>query len=412
MDVKKIEEKVMNTPVPQVTRVALAYSGGLDSSLCIELLRRVYKVADKNIIPITCDVGQGAEEIRIGNAKARKLGFKPIMLDLREEFTENWLAKAIRANSDYEGYPVSTSMTRQLVAREIAKKGVELGCDALMEGSTGKGNDQYRMHNVFKMFAPALEVIAPVRDFDLVRAEERALCEAWGVPVDEQIEGGDDKTMWCRSIASGAIGLDQELPDDIWMWLVPPKKAPDKPETVSITFEKGVPVKLNGRAMPLGKLVPKLNIIAGRNGIGRIDMFEDGIMDLKSREIYEAPAAHVILKVRRDLEQFCMTKDELEFKAIVDRKWAYLTYHGMWFHPLKAELDAFCAKASEHVNGRYKVALYKGNIEIVKRESPTSLFSPEIRSIKSTGFSQKMAKDAAHIRGLPFQILAKRGSLD
>ena len=412
MDVSQIEAKVMDTPVAQVTKVALAYSGGLDSSLCIELLRRKYGVADENIVPITCDVGQGQDEIDVGNAKAKQLGFEPIMIDLTEAFTENWLAKAIRANSDYEGYPVSTSMTRQLVAREVAMKGLELGCDALMEGSTGKGNDQYRMHNVFKMFAPDLEVLVPVRDFDFTRSEERALCEAWDVPVDEQIEGGDDKTMWCRSIASGAVGLDQELPDDIWMWLVPPHAAPDKTETVTLTFEQGIPTQLNGKAMPLGELVPELNVIAGRNGVGRIDMFEDGIMDLKSREIYEAPAAHVILRLRRDLEQFCLTKDELEFKAIVDRKWAYLVYHGMWFTPLKAELDAFCLKASEHVSGTYTVALYKGNIEITKRESETSLFSPEIRSIKSTGFSQKMAKDAATIRGLPFQILAKRGGLE
>ena len=412
MDVKEIEAKVMATPVPEVKRVALAYSGGLDSSLCIELLRRKYNVKDENIVPITCDVGQGQEEIDTGNAKAETLGFKPIMIDLTEEFTENWLAKAIRANSDYEGYPVSTSMTRQLVAREVAKKGLELGCDALMEGSTGKGNDQYRMHNVFKMFAPDCTVLVPVRDFDMLRAEERALCEAWGVPVDEQIEGGDDKTMWCRSIASGAIGLDQELPDDIWMWLVPPEKAPDKVEEISLTFTEGIPTALNGKDLPLGELVPELNVIAGACGVGRIDMFEDGIMDLKSREIYEAPAAHVILRLRRDLEQFCLTKDELEFKAIVDRKWAYLVYHGMWFHPLKAELDAFCLAASRFTSGMYQVALYKGNIEITKRESATSLFSPEIRSIKSSGFSQPMAKDAATIRGLPFQILARRGGIE
>jgi len=412
MDVKEIEAKVMATPVPEVKRVALAYSGGLDSSLCIELLRRRYNVKDENIIPITCDVGQGQEEIDIGNAKAETLGFKPIMIDLTQEFTENWLARAIRANSDYEGYPVSTSMTRQLVAREVAKRGAELGCDALMEGSTGKGNDQYRMHNVFKMFAPDCTVLVPVRDFDLLRAEERALCEAWGVPVDEQIEGGDDKTMWCRSIASGAIGLDQELPDDIWMWLVPPAKAPDKTEEVSLTFTEGIPTALNGNDLPLGELVPELNAIAGRNGIGRIDMFEDGIMDLKSREIYEAPAAHVILRLHRDLEQFCLTKDELEFKAIVERKWAYLVYHGMWFTPLKSELDAFCLAASRFTSGTYTVALYKGNIEITRRESPSGLFSPEIRSIKSSGFSQQMAKDAATIRGLPFQILARRGGID
>ncbi|HUU31335.1 MAG TPA: argininosuccinate synthase [Phycisphaerae bacterium] len=412
MNVKEIEAKVFSTPVPKVKRVALAYSGGLDSSLCIELLRRVYKVADKDIVPITIDVGQGKEEVGVSKAKAQKLGIKPILIDLKKEFTENWLSKAIRANSDYEGYPVSTSMTRQLVARAVALKGVEMGCDALMEGSTGKGNDQYRMHNVFKMFAPTLQVLVPVRDFDFLRAEERVLCEAWGVPVDEQIEGGDDKTMWCRSIASGAIGLDQELPDDVWMWLVPPKKAPDKVEEITLAFTEGIPTHLNGRKMPLGKLVSELNVIAGRSGIGRIDMFEDGIMDLKSREIYEAPAAHVILFAHRDLEGFCLTKDEREFKRIVDAKWAYLVYHGMWYHPLKRELDAFVLAASKFMNGTYRLGLYKGTVEILKRESPSSLFSPEMRSIKAKGFSQKTAKDAATIRGLPFEILAKRGGIE
>jgi len=412
MDVKAIEQKIFATPVPKVQKVALAYSGGLDSSLCIEILRRVYKVKDSGIVPITIDVGQGEEEVETSKAKAKQLGIKPILIDCKREFTEHWLTKAIRANSDYEGYPVSTSMTRQLVAREVAKKAVEMGCDGLMEGSTGKGNDQYRMHNTFKIFAPKCHVLAPVRDFDLVRDEERALCEAWGVPVDEQIAGGDDKTMWCRSIASGAVGLDQELPDDIWMWLVPPQKASDRAEGITLTFEEGLPARLDGKKMPLDKLILDLNVIAGRNGIGYIDMFEDGIMDLKSREIYEAPAAHVILKLHRDLEQWCLTKDELQFKATVDAKWAHLVYHGMWFHPLKKELDAFILAASKFVSGTYKVGLYKGNIQILKRESATGLFSPEIRSIKAKGFSQKMAKDAAVIRGLPFEILAKRGGIE
>ena len=412
MNVKEIEAKVFGTPVLPVKRVALAYSGGLDSSLCIELLRRVYKVKDKDILPISIDVGQGKEEVETSKVKAKALDIKMELIDRKKEFTENWLTKAIRANSDYEGYPVSTSMTRQLVAREVAKRAVELGCDGLMEGSTGKGNDQYRMHNTFKIFAPKCTVLAPVRDFDMIRAEERALCEAWGVPVDEQIEGGDDKTLWCRSIASGAIGLDQELPEDIWMWLKVPQKAPDKTEVITVTFEEGVPTKLNGRKMPLDKLIMELNVVAGRNGIGYIDMFEDGIMDLKSREIYEAPAAHVILRIHKDLEQWCLTKDELEFKAVVDRKWAHLVYHGMWFHPLKGELDAFILAASRFTSGTYKIGLYKGNIQILKRESETGLFSPEIRSIKAKGFSQKMAKDAATIRGIPFEILARRGGIE
>ena len=407
MGIKDILKKVEETPVPKVKKVCLAYSGGLDSSLGVELIRRKYK-ADE-MVAITVDVGQGDEEIKEGERKAKVLGFEPIMIDAKREFTEDWLVRAIRANSDYEGYPVSTSMTRQLVGKIVAKKARELGCDSIMEGSSGKGNDQYRLHNTIKIFAPEMKILVPVRDFDLTRLEEEELCREWGVPVTEKITGGDDKTMWCRSIASGAIDLNQELPDDIWMWLVPPEKASEKGEVVKIEFEKGVPISLNGKRMALGELIDKLNVIAGRNGIGKIDMWEDGIMDLKSREIYEAPAAHVIIKLHKDLEGMCLTKDERMFKARVDQKWGYLTYHGMFFHPLRSELDAFIRESQEFVNGSYKVKLYKGNIDIISRESETSLFSQEIRSIKSRGFNQQTCADAAKIRGLPFEILAKRG---
>ncbi|HID57440.1 TPA: argininosuccinate synthase, partial [Candidatus Poribacteria bacterium] len=385
---------------------ALAYSGGLDSSLCVELLRRKYKA--KKIIPIMVDVGQGQEEIKTGLDKAKVLKVEPILIDAKDEFTEEWMAKAIMANSDYMGYPVSTSMTRQLIARKVAEKAVELGADALVEGSTGKGNDQYRMHNVFTMFAPGRKIIVPVRDFDLTRSEEEALCRAWGIPVTETIPGGDDKTMWCRSIASGAIDLNMEIPDEVWMWYVPPEKAPDEPRVVELVYEKGIPVALDGERMPLKELVPALNEIAGAHGVGRIDIFEEGIMNLKSRELYEAPAATVILKTHRDLEQMCLTKDELLFKKEVEKRWAYMVYHGEWFHPLREALDAFIAKTQEMVRGTLRVKLFKGNAEIIYRDSPTSLFSPEIRSIKASGFDQRICADAAKIRGLIFEILAKR----
>ena len=410
MSIKSILAKLERTPTPKVKRAALAYSGGLDSSLSVELLRRVYK-ADE-IVAITCDVGQGAQEIREGRRKAKRLGIKPIEIDATQEFTEQWLAKAIRANSDYNGYPVSTSMTRQLIARLVVEEAARRGCDAVLEGSSGKGNDQYRMHNVFKYFAPDLTVLVPVRDFDLTRLEEEQLCRHWHVPVTENITGGDDKTMWCRSIASGAIDLNQPLPDDIWMWLVPPEKAREKPETVTVEFREGIPVRLGRAELPLGKLIPKLNTIGGRNGVGKIDMFEDGIMDLKSREIYEAPAAHIVLKLHRDLEQQCLTKEEIQFKKMIDAKWAYMTYHGEWYHPLKSSLDAFIASTQSCVNGLYKVKLYKGNIDIVRRESASSLFSPEIRSIKARGFDQRWCANAAKIRGLPYEILARRKQAD
>ncbi|MGE5558864.1 MAG: argininosuccinate synthase [Bacillota bacterium] len=404
---QEIMRKIESAAAPRVKKCAIAYSGGLDSTLGIELLKRVYKAEE--IVAINVNVGQGEEELKMGLDRAKQLKIEPIVIDARKEFTEVWLRKAIQANSDYNGYPVSTSMTRQLIARIVALKAVELGCDSLLEGSTGRGNDQYRMHNVFKMFAPALEVLVPVRDFDLTRKEELAICESWGVPVNEFIVGGDDKTMWCRSIASGAIDLNQELPDDIWMWLTVPEKAPEKPEFVELTFKEGIPVAINGKEMPLAEIVPMLNTIAGRNGIGLIDVFEDGIMDLKSREIYEAPAAHLILKVKLDLEGACLTKEERQFKKMIDAKWAYMVYHGEWFHPLKEDLDAFIAQSQKVVEGTTKVKLYKGNIIITQRNRPaTSLFYPEIRSIKSSGFNQRWCANAAKVRGLPFEILAKR----
>lgn len=407
INVKDIIRKIENTPKPKVKKACLAYSGGLDSTLGVEFLRRVYGCDD--IVAVTLDVGQGEEEIKDSQWKAKKCGIKPIMIDVKDEFTEVWLKKAIRANSSYNGYPVSTSMTRQLVAEKVAEEAVKHGCDAILEGCTGKGNDQYRMHNVISYFAPGVEVLQPVRDFDLTRYEEEALVKEWNVPVSEGITGGDDKTMWCRSIASGAVDLNQELPDSIWMWLVPPEKAPDKPTYVEIELEEGVPVALNGKRMKLGDIVMELNVAAGGNGIGKIDMFEDGIMCMKSREIYEAPAAHVILKLHNDLELWCLTKDEIQFKKTVDARWAYMVYHGEWYHPLKEDLDAFIEKSQEFVNGRYRVKLYKGNVDIVSRESDTGLFNQEMRSIKTRGFNQQWAIGSTKVATLQWLIMAKAG---
>ena len=295
-------QKIASVDVPQGKHIALAYSGGLDSTLCVKLSQLKYHA--RRLTAITVDVGQGEAEISESSERAKKLGISPLVIDAKQEFTEQWLSKAIQANSDYNGYPVSTSMTRQLIAARVAQKAIELGCDAFMEGSTGKGNDQYRMHNVFSLFAPGTAIFVPVRDFDLTRGEEQSLMEHYGVPVEEVIAGGDDKTMWCRSIASGGIDLATELPDSIWMRLTPPAKAPDKPTIITLNWENGLPVALNGEVLPLDQIIEQLNIIGGTNGIGKIDIFEDGIMGMKSREIYEAPAATILLKLHRDLEQF------------------------------------------------------------------------------------------------------------
>ncbi len=401
--------KIASVDVPQGKHIALAYSGGLDSTLCVKLSQLKYHA--RQLTAITVDVGQGETEIQESTERAVKLGISPLVIDAKHEFTQEWLTKAIQANSDYNGYPVSTSMTRQLIAAHVAQKALELGCDALMEGSTGKGNDQYRMHNVFSLFAPGTPIFVPVRDFDLTRGEEQLLMEYYGVPVEEVIAGGDDKTMWCRSIASGGIDLTTELPVSIWMWLTPPAKASAKPTTITLSWQNGLPVALNGSFLPLDLIIEQLNITGGANGIGKIDIFEDGIMGLKSREIYEAPAASILLKVHRDLEQFCLTKDEIQLKRQLDAQWARLVYHGEWFHPLKEAIDAFIASTQKVVNGEYTVELYKGNIDIRSRVSTSGLFFSDVRSIKSASFNQKECAPAAHLRGLPYELIARRNKV-
>src|SRR6202022_62607 len=269
----KLLEKIDATPVKTAKRVALAYSGGLDSSLCAVLAKEKYQVEERFAIP--GGGGQGQEEMRAAIWKAKVWGITPIVIDAKQEFADLWLTKAIQANSSYEGYPVSPSMTRQLIASKIALLALKLGCDAIMEGSSGKGNDQYRMHNVFKLFAPQLDVLVPVRDFDLTRGEEEELSKELGIPITEVMQGGDDKTLWCRSLASGAVGLNQPIPDHAWLWLKPPSKQNSTPTQVSVTFDHGVPVALDGTEMSLPEIVAKLNVIAGSHGIGKIDIFED-----------------------------------------------------------------------------------------------------------------------------------------
>ncbi len=368
--------KIVSVDVAQGKHIALAYSGGLDSTLCVKLSQLKYHA--RQLTAITVDVGQGETEIQESTERAVKLGISPLVIDAKQEFTQEWLTKAIQANSDYNGYPVSTSMTRQLIAAHVAQKALELGCDALMEGSTGKG----------------------------------MLMEYYGVPVEEVIAGGDDKTMWCRSIASGGIDLTTELPDSIWMWLTPPAKASDKPTTITLSWQNGLPVALNGSLLPLDQIIEQLNITGGANGIGKIDIFEDGIMGLKSREIYEAPAASILLKVHRDLEQFCLTKEEIQLKRQLDAQWARLVYHGEWFHPLKEAIDAFIASTQKVVNGEYTVELYKGNIDIRSRVSTSGLFFSDVRSIKSASFNQKECAPAAHLRGLPYELIARRNKVE
>lgn len=396
--------------LPRIRKVAVAYSGGLDSALVVRLLQEFYGAEE--VIPVTVNVGLDEEELENAKKKAEIIGVadKWRLIDKVDEFVNDWVTIAIKANASYEGYPVATSMTRQLIAREVAKVAVEEGCDALAEGSTGKGNDQFRMQHVFKLFAPELIVILPIRDFDFTRPEEMALCERWGIPYKTGI--GDDRTLWCRSIGSGEVdNLKMQVPPEEYLWWVPPERAPEEAVKAEIEFDEGIPVRcaVDGQEWTdLREIIENLNVVAGGHSIGKMDMFEDGMMGLKSREVYEAPAAKVILSLHRDLEQLCLTKDEVLFKPIIDERWAYMVYHGAWYHPLKQALDAFIEETQKFVRGKYLVKFYRGNMDILERESDVGLFAPEIRSLAKKGFDQRDAAPMVKISALQYEILSRR----
>ncbi len=391
--------------LPRVKKVAVAYSGGLDSALALKLLPDKYGAEE--VIAVTVNVGLSDDELEEARSKAELVGVRWELIEGTQEFANEWIARAIRANSSYEGYPVATSMTRQLIARRVAEYAVAHGCDAICEGSTGKGNDQYRMSNVFSIFAPDLTVVLPVRDFNFTRQQEKELSEYYGIPYNPGI--GDDRTMWCRSIGSGEVdNLTMCIPQDVYLWYRYPQNAEAEPQRVEIEFSEGLPVRADDRTA-LADIIHYLNTVGGAHAIGKIDMFEDGMIGLKSREAYEAPAATIILALHRDLEQLCLTKEQVQFKPQVERLWAYMVYHGGWYHPVKVDCDAFIASSQWAVNGRYVVELYRGNIDILERESSSGLFAPEIRSLAAQGFDQRDSGPAVKIHSLTYKILSRRG---
>lgn len=388
-------------------KVALAYSGGLDSVLCAKLLESHYKAQE--VILVLVDVGQGDAGIAEANRRVAHLPFKLVTVDAREEFTGHWIPQAIKANASYWDYPLSSSMTRQLIAAKVAEVAQREGCDAVAEGSTGKGNDQFRFHNTFTLLAPEVEVITPIRELNLSRAKERRLAEEFGLSFKEGIS--DDMTCWGRALGSGEVeSLHFQVPEEEYCWWVPPSRAPGQADRITVTFHEGVPVKA-GETYGMAAMIAMLNDVAGRQGIGRIDVLEDGIMGLKSREIYEAPAASVLLALHRDLERLCLTKRELNFKSQVDATWSDLVYHGHWFHPLKCQLDAFIAESQKYVNGEITVELHRGSVVITDRASEHGLFNPATRSVERDSFDQSRMDVVTEIYAFENALLGKRNRL-
>lgn len=350
------------------------------------------------------DVGQ-QEDIEMAAKKAEKLGvLKHFSIDAKDEFAQDYIFPAIKANALYEGkYPISTSLSRPLIAKKMVDIAVKEGATGLAHGCTGRGNDQVRFDITLGSLAPDMKVIAPVREWGMTREEEIAYAKTKGIPVSTAAKKYSiDASVWGRAIECGLLeDASQEPPDDAYEWTVSPQKAPTKPEIVTLKFEAGVPVAVNNQKMKPLELIQEVNKIAGRNGVGRIDHIEDRLVGIKSREVYECPAATVILEAHKDLEKMVMTRHEVLFKQQIDAQWVFLAYAGLWVDPLKADLDAFINKSQENVNGEVKLKLYKGGMQVIGRSSPMSLYDKNLANYNiKTSFNQSYSHGFIELWGL------------
>jgi len=360
-------------------RVVLAYSGGLDTSTILVLLRKKYNA---EVVTVTVDVGQ-EDELRDVEKRAYELGaIKHYTIDAKKEFVEEYIFRAIKANALYEGkYPLGTALARPLIAKKVAEIAKKEGADAVAHGCTGKGNDQVRFDITLKAFLdPEIKIIAPVRELRLTRSENIKILSEYGYKVPEiHKKYSIDENLWSRSIEGGEIDDPMvEPPEDAFSWTISPEKAPDKPLYIEIEFDKGVPVKVDGEKMDGVELIKFLNRAIGSHGYGRIDLIESRVIGLKSREVYEAPAALALIEAHSDLERMVLTPKELRFKRMVDEMWSDLVYQGLWIDPMRIHLESVIDSMNRYVSGVSRLKIYKGSLYIVGRNSPYSLYSREI----------------------------------
>jgi len=387
-------------------KIVLAYSGGLDTSVLLKWLQQKY---DAEVVTVTLDVGQ-KEDLKPIEEKAKNLGaIKHYSIDAKEEFVKNYVFPAIKANALYEGkYPVSTALSRPLIAEKLVEVARKEGADAIAHGCTGKGNDQVRIEVSAKALAPDIDVIAPVREWNMTRDAEIEFAKANGIPIPVDVDKpySVDQNLWGRSIECGILEHpDVEPPEEIYEWTVSPEKAPDKPEYVTIRFDDGVPTALNGEEMEPVSLIESLNDVAGKHGVGRIDHIEDRLVGIKSREIYECPAAMVIIEAHKDLEKLVLTRHEVSFKQHVDALWSTLVYTGLWMDPLREDLDAFIGMTQKRVCGEVRIKLYKGGFQIVGRSSPLSLYDLNLATYNiESKFDQSSSKGFIELWSLPTRM--------
>jgi argininosuccinate synthase len=376
-----------------VHRVLLLYSGGLDTSVMLKWIQDQYGA---EVVCLTVNLGQPGEDYAVIEAKALRLGaLECRVVDAREQFAREYVVPAIKANAQYGGgYPLFTALGRPLIAKLAVDHARDAGCDTIAHGCTGKGNDQVRIEATIATLAPELKVIAPVRSWQMGREEEIAYAREHGIPVKGGTEAAPysiDDNLWGRSSEGRWIeDLEHAPEDDVFQLVTRPEAAPDEPETVTVEFEAGAPVGLDGERLGLVDLLEAAGEIGARHGVGIVDHIEDRIVGLKVRDIYEVPAAAILLTAHSELERLVCTSHQNQFKAQLDRQWAYLVYAGLWWEPLREDLDAYMQHVNERVTGTIGIKLYKGHARVVTRASPNAVYDASLASFSQSGglFSQ------------------------
>ena len=367
-------------------KVVLAFSGGLDTSVCIKLLEEKYR---KKVITACVDVGQPEDEINRPAKLAAEMGLEHYTIDAKDEFAREFIFRAVKANAIYEDYPLSTALARPLIAIKIVELAEKVGADAIAHGCTGKGNDQFRFESVIRSYSNC-DVIAPIRDLNLTRTEEVRYAQSHGIPLPLDKLYSIDENLWGRSI-EGDILEDPmvETPEEAFRWTRSTEDAPDEAEIIELSFEEGVPTEIDENLMGPTDIISRCNLIAGIHGIGRVDIMEDRIIGLKSRENYETPGAFLIITAHRALEQLVLTREELKFAETVSQTYSELIYNGLWHEPLREDLDQLIDNMQGRVSGIVRLKLHKGNIRILGRRSPFSLYQEEAVSFEDKEMDQR-----------------------
>jgi argininosuccinate synthase len=394
-------------------RVVLAYSGGLDTSVAIGWIAAE---TGAEVVAVAVDVGQGGEDLDTIRQRALACGaVEAVVVDARQEFAERYCLPALRANALYMGrYPLVSALSRPLIVDHLARAARDTGATAVSHGCTGKGNDQVRFEVGLGALAPGLRVLAPVRDSGMTRDKAIAFAEEHGLPIDvsKRSPYSVDQNLWGRAVETGFLEDPWNAPvEDLYSYTADPT-APREPDEVTVSFEDGTPVALDGRRLDPLALIQETNARAGAQGVGRLDMVEDRLVGIKSREVYECPGALALIAAHVELESLTVERDLARFKRTVDQRWAELVYDGLWYSPLRRALDGFVDDASRHVTGDVRLTLHGGRAVATGRRSDASLYDYGLATYDSDDtFDQSLAKGFVDLWGLPSRIAAKRDGL-